>query len=477
MSLLALLALLWIWFTGALAAALCLGAAPSARGRGLLVGGAGFLLGCLIAGNLLWLQGQAPLDEALPAAGGWLGLLTVLLGLLAWRRSRVTLDASRSMRPTRHVQQPASEALPAWVAGLSLFLITLAFLALLIQAWSLPVLTWDAWNAWLAKSKAWYYAGHFLPALGIEAWLASAAPEAAIANVAPGYPEAVPRLLTALAVLNGAWRDGQLALLWPLLWLSGAAMFGGALRQRGAGFSLAAVGTAALFCLPLIASHAALAGYMDLWLGLLVLLAVVLADIWRRRGERAALAGFLVCVALLPTVKLEGSVYSLLLLLAWLFWAAPVWLRWTLGAASVLVLLPLWWSVGISLPLPGLGWARFSPGEISLPLLGTLALAWRPVSPVVLQSVFMLPNWSLLWFLVPVILLARRRRLGEQGLTAGFLLAAAGFQFCLFFFTDASAWAENLTSLNRLLMHVAPAWVWLLSVLLIYRPGIRGRYR
>lgn len=468
MSATALIALLLCWLTGALAAALCLGRPGYARGRRLIIGGAGFLFGCLMAGNLLWLQGTAGLDDAWRAAAAWMSLTTVVLGGFVWRRSR---------RPITRSGPAAIQAdsLPAWVGWVSLGLLVLGFAAILLQAWSLPILTWDAWNAWLAKSRAWYAAGSFLPALDIEAWLASP-PDSAIANVAPGYPEALPRLVTALAVLNGGWRDGQAALLWPFAWLAGAALFGGALRQRGASIALATVCTAIVFCLPLLAAHAALAGYMDLWLGLLVMLALVFADAWKRTGERAALCGFLLCVALLPTLKLEGSVYSLLLLLAWLFAAMPRGLRWWLLAGLLLVLLPLWWWVGISLPLPGLGWARFSPEAVSLPLVGTLPLAWRPVTPVVLQSMFLLPNWSLLWFLAPFLLL-RWRRLGDVDLACSFLLLAAGFHFCLFFLTDASAWAENLTSLNRLLMHTAPAWAWLLAVLLIPRPGIRGRYR
>ena len=50
----------------------------------------------------------------------------------------------------------------------------------------------------------------------------------------------------------------------------------------------------------------------------------------------------------------------------------------------------------------------------------------------------------------------------------GFLvvLGVLGFLFVLFFFTDASAWAENYTSTNRLILHIVPALFSLLALLL-----------
>lgn len=467
MSATAWLALIAIWLIGMLIASLCLGRRTRVAGRWPLLAGAGFLLGASLTGNLLWMQGPASLGDALAGALLWLALLGVLLGLFWWRRPR---NAALAGRGGGRV-----ERLPGWLGWASFTLLALAFVAISVQALSLPVLSWDAWNAWLAKSKGWYYAGQFLPVLGMDAWLA-AAPGSAIANITPGYPEALPRLVTVLALLCGEWQDGQVALLWPLLWLAGAAMFAGALRQRGAGFAQAMACAAALFCLPLLSAHAVLSGYMDLWLGLLVLLAVVMGDAWQRNRERSSLAGFLVCLVLLPTIKLEGGVYSLLLAAGFAFWQVPLRVRWLLAAAALLVVLPIWWWFGISLPLPGLGWVRLHPDEVSLPLIGTLQLAWRPVAPVVLQSLFVLPNWSLLWFAAPLVMLARWRQLPGLAAPASFLLGAAAFHFCLFFLTDASAWAENLTSLNRLLLHVAPAWGWLLAVLVIPAQGIRGRY-
>jgi hypothetical protein len=87
----------------------------------------------------------------------------------------------------------------------------------------------------------------------------------------------------------------------------------------------------------------------------------------------------------------------------------------------------------------------------------------------VLQALFLLSNWSLLWYLAPAIVLLHGRALrGAPGLQAlAWLLAFAFlFLFFLFFFTDASALAQNYTSANRLVLHLVPTMFSLLAVVL-----------
>jgi hypothetical protein len=80
-----------------------------------------------------------------------------------------------------------------------------------------------------------------------------------------------------------------------------------------------------------------------------------------------------------------------------------------------------------------------------------------------------LPNWHLLWYLVPVAIVLRWRLFATDRVArslGAMLGACAAFLFVLFFFTEASAWAENFTSANRLILHVVPAVFSLLAVLL-----------
>ncbi|MCK7593830.1 hypothetical protein [Pseudomarimonas salicorniae] len=440
------------------------------RGDLLLCACGGFLLGPLLLGCLLWAQGAAPIAQAVLTALAGIGLLAPIAWLL---RRRLPAGQGGPASPAPR----AGDAPARWLGPVSLALLAVGFTLCLVQAWSLPILTWDAWNAWLAKARAWTEVGAFLPVLGVEDWLAAPA-GSALANVAPRYPEAIPRWLAALMWLRGGWSDPWAALVWPLIWLAGGGLLAGALRSRGATWPASLAAAALLLTLPMVAAHGTLAGYMDLWLALTVLLAVVLGDRWLRERRAGPALGWLLAVLLLPAIKLEGAVYALLLIAAFLAWWLPS--GWRLAAVVVLVavVLPVWWLWGLSVPLPGLGWARLSPEEIRMPLLGTLTLEWRPVTDKVLESLFLLPNWSLLWYVAPLALLGLHRtwRRGSLAAPVAFLTAVAAFHFVLFFLTPASAWADDLTSLNRLVLHVAPVWVWLLAAALTRPQAPRGRY-
>jgi hypothetical protein len=74
-----------------------------------------------------------------------------------------------------------------------------------------------------------------------------------------------------------------------------------------------------------------------------------------------------------------------------------------------------------------------------------------------------------LWWFVPVVIVWRGRDfLSSRALRClGALLTVSfGFLAFLFLFTDAAQWAESYTAINRLVMHLVPAVVTLLALLL-----------
>ena len=424
--------------------------------------GVGYLLGVLLVGVSM---------AAWPglSAQGAFGRFAVVVALLAGALAAWALVRKPPMIAAAPVV--VMERLDRVAAGGVLVVLALVFLAIASQASALPSLSWDAWNAWLAKSKAWYFADRFLPVLGFDAWLAAPAGEA-ITTTAPAYPGALPRAMVWMASASGGWNEGAVHALWPTLWLAlGSALFGYA-RLAGMSVLSALVVAAAVLTLPLVTAHASLAGYADLWLAGVVLFAGV--HLSRAFGARAngapwrrdALFGAL-CLLMLPAIKLEGVVWLACALGAIVIAALPA--RWRWPALGVLVLA---WAAGLPfggwpLPLPGVGTLRWGWGEIEVGVFGTMALAWRPVADDVAQSLFLLPNWNLLWYVAPLIVLARWRSIagGATAVIGWWLLFGYGFLFLLFFFTDASVWAENLTSLNRVLMQVVPLTVFWLSAL------------
>jgi hypothetical protein len=246
-----------------------------------------------------------------------------------------------------------------------------AAVAIWMQATSLPTLTWDAWNAWLAKSKAWYYAGQFLPVRGFDDWL-QASPGSAITTTAWVYPEALPRYVSWVVSAAGTWSDAAAQSPWPAAWMALGLSCFGLLGLAGCRTSVAAVATTALLTLPLITAHASLAGYMDLWLAAMLLLAGSHWLRWHRsRFWRDAVFAVL-CAGLLPAIKAEGAIWMLCLSAATVLVLLPRWLRW-----GMVLLGPLLWAValpfgGLRVPLPGLGWLRLGWGEVEIPTRGVM---------------------------------------------------------------------------------------------------------
>ena len=86
-----------------------------------------------------------------------------------------------------------------------------------------------------------------------------------------------------------------------------------------------------------------------------------------------------------------------------------------------------------------------------------------------IETLFAQPNWHLLWWLTPAIVVWRWRELVAHDwlrLPAALLLIYAMLLLILFLFTEASAWAQSFTAINRLVLQLVPAWMTVLVMLL-----------
>jgi hypothetical protein len=427
--------------------------------------GAGYLFGAMLLGAVLaWCNGLTL--ARLPWVAG--GSMVLLIAACVWAvRSRgsdpgitAVQDDDGSTRARRAIAIVTTGAL------------AVCLVLLLIQAILLPTLGWDAWNVWLAKPKAWFHLGLLAPAVAPEIWAMHAGE--AITTVGWPYPEALPRYALWLAASAGAWNEAALHLAWPLAWASlGLAIFG-YLRLAAVGTVQALLSAAAVLLLPMLTTHAALAGYADLWMAAMLLLGAVHVYRWMQSKRTGEAAAALACAALLPAIKAEGAIWLICLVLAAL-------LARTSARRALLVFagaIAIWaaalpWD-GLRLPLPGLGWVRLGWATVEMERFGKIDLTWQHVGDEVLQTLFLLPNWSLLWYATPVLLALSWRAIptnaGLRALSC-FLTLGFGFLFVLFFFTDASAWAENFTSVNRVLMHIVPTTVFWLSLCWAGRRG------
>ncbi len=449
----------------------------SARPRGpadwIWLGASGWLLAILALGASLPLLPIAP-----SSAFAWLApvllVLGILLSLLAWRRwagataaEADPVDATLSMPAGRGTWRSR------WLPLLALVL-AIQFVLILHQALWTPSYPWDAWTVWLLRARAWLEADAFLPLLGLQDWWAAQAP--ALPTIAPDYPNAVPGIAVWFGSAAGGWNSAAVHAAWPLAWLAGALALWSGLLRAGVGCRVAELGCFAWASLPMLSAHAALAGYADLWVGLLLMLAGLSALQLGEAGQRrAALIVLLLSILLLPAVKLEGWIWAGVALSILSFALLPRRGRriavalLALGAALVLLMLLLW---PLQVTLPGLGEFRIGEGAFAL---GPIQAQFHPqnVLPELLWTLFVLPHWHLLWLVLPVLVALgawRGRRqgglpAGAAGLALGALLGLV-FLVLVFGFSQHAQWLRDLTSINRLLLHWLPlplllaAWLW-----------------
>jgi hypothetical protein len=416
--------------------------------------GGGWLIGVVIAAASARFAASADTAHAFAHAWPWLAAI----GAVAW------IGAVARLRGHPHglFARPAPMRAALRAVGWLLLISIATRLALLGYEASLrPVFPWDAWSAWAIKPKTWFLLGHAEPYVSMLDWLAN--PQLALRTAASwGYPELLAWIELWFASAAGAWNEPLVDVAWCGALAAFALAAYGYWRALGLAWWLALALVYVLISLPLIDAHVALAGYADLWLALtlgLATLAWVRWTVGRERGQLALAACLALC---LPAIKLEGA----------------VWLA-TFGAVVALDFLPRRWrwpvlggiaAAAIVAAVAGaFGPVQVSWSRIEIPSLGTFALAWHEVGGAMVASLFTLPNWHLFWYAVPVLLVLRRRRFGSDraARTLGLmLLIDFAFLFVLFFLTTASAWAQDFTSANRLILQLVPGVVVLAATLL-----------
>lgn len=426
-------------------------AAPLGRSAGVAMLGRiaqGFVIGAMLAGFV-----ASVFEKRGVTAYAWPLLAAVLLAALA-----------AVVREARRVPVRAERRGAAWLGWSALVGVVLAHTLLaLFEVRERPPYPWDAWTNWLFRARAWYLE----PGVSF-AWQPDAQ-SGPFALQVPGahYPASVPGLVAWLARLHGEWSYPRLLLAWPLAYAATTLAFGALADQVLRSRAIAAGAATVFAATPLLVTHAMLAGYADLWLTGLVVVASGAAYEWRRSGW----AGPALAVAMLAPVlvKVEGTIWAGLLFASIAFAARP-----RTAAAAVLALVV---ALAACLLVPG-GLHAFgdrlviSADLVRIPYLGETPLLVNPVfgpmmRAALLSETFGIAVWGLLAAAIAAPL-TRRARAGQPvahaereairmlGIYGGLVLA---FQLALFAFTLAGRWALDQTSLSRLLMQMLPVWL------------------
>jgi hypothetical protein len=459
----------WTYFAAWLLPALAgSGAWLALRGRDRAFGdaasaiGAGWLIGVVVAAECARFAAEQRANDAFVVAWPWLAAF----GLLAWI---VALARLRPLAwPARIARAPVSIATRA-IWWLLLLWIVVRFHSIGDEASLRPVFPWDAWSAWAIKPKTWFLAGRVEPYVSMFDWLTH--PGDALRTAASwDYPELLAWVQLWFAGGAMSWNEPLVDLAWCGALAAFALAAYGYWRALDLAPWLALALVYALVSLPLIDAHVALAGYADLWIAVTLGLASLAWARWLLRRERGQWMLAIAAALCVPAIKLEGRVWLLVFAVFVLVDAVPSqWRRRVAAGITALVVL-----VGVVTIATGV--VDVHGNRIDVPSIGTFELAWHGVGGALAESLFTLPNWHLLWYLVPVLLVLRRRRFRDDpaARSLGFmLLIDFALLSALFFLTAASAWAQDFTSANRLVLQLVPS-VFVLAAVLLRPIGERG---
>lgn len=329
-----------------------------------------------------------------------------------------------------------------------------------IYAEKLPLMTWDSWIGWELKARQWVAHGWSIQLADYAQWPQQ---QEAVFNVTAAYPDGLS-LLYYLAHLSGfefrsmmtvVYLFSYLILLWSVCLR---------LLQNSANLLLLLTALLIFFSLPLLNNHLLLQGYADVWLAMLILMALLLLSDWNQQHQAVDAVACCIVLLGLPLFKLEGGIWLLLLLLAQLLNHLLI-RRHRLYLFAVFALFMwLWfaidhWSYSFA--------ARavvISQHYLQFGSWFSVNLMPQNIGSEFLHGLLLQNNWGALYFSLPFVMLSWLivKYPKQQQVSQTFFILAFVSLLLLFSFTKAAAWATDFTAMNRIILQLTPCYVYLL---------------
>ena len=440
-----------VWAFGiAIVVAISHGVRDRAPGVSMWTIGCGFFTGAFMLTVWMRVVSLSGIPFSLSSVGLPVLIATALL-LWHWQRRRAAGGRSgmplafgageRTATTLSRAKRVLMYLLVAWLV--------LRFATLLLDVVWTPLYPWDAWIQWATKARVWYSLGHMVPFGRTDAWFA--ANGALWFDASPNYPATVPLWQVWSSLALGRWDDALMNLPWWLTGVAFAVAMYGALRMNGLDSLAATVGAWLTSSLPLANVHIALAGYADLPMASYYALAALATWQWSlERSVPSAAMALLFAIACM-TIKTPGIVWALTLLPGIVLAVMPQRGPRVVAAAMAAVLLAL------------VVLAQTHPMVLGYRLHLDFAPAWQAL----VDSLFLLGNWNLLWYAVIAAAIVAWPILRTPALVALSSTMASGvlFLFVAFAFTNARNWVNEQTTVNRAVLHLAPlALAWTIVV-------------
>lgn len=377
------------------------------------------------------------------------------------------------LRPAEPRIKTADSALPGWqkaVIALLLGLIALRYATIFQELILRPLFPWDAWMNWAPKALVWFHYSDLVPFRSQTEWLA--APADALVHMdgaknAWKYPIGVPLVQLWGMLAIGTSDSSAIYLPWLYIALAIGLITYGHLRLVGSGVMLSTVAVYALVNLPFVNVHSALAGYADLWVAIVFGAGVMSLSEWNRcRQWPHAIIALLFAVfcaqlkvpgLIMCGIIITGFILSLVQLPTKIWWAL---VTGTAGLALIVLL------AGIEFNIPDVGRVSLNQSLVAIPYIGEFEIAFYNVNHAMIDTLFTMINWNLLWYCLIAVLPQLALKPGfvkAQSLEFVILAMTLGFLFFVYYFTERYLFALDYSQVNRALVYAIPLIVFILA--------------
>ena len=422
--------------------------------------GYGYFLGMAAAASLLWLQGTlvGSLNPFLIT-----GLFFSSCLFLLWRGA-----AAFSFTSPFRMRRELTFA-DAFAASLLLILIVrVGSLAIEMGQNGLDH-GWDAASTWMYRARVWVETGRLVAFVSPAEWLA--APEASsYALAASQYPPLISLIAALPSLAYGDWQESWSSIPWLFAYVAlGLALYGQCRAWRTP-TQIALLVVWLVLSLPLLGSQVAVPGYADLWMAACLSLALISFLGWIRDRDRLQGLLSILMIVITISVKTEGIIWALLFVPALVAarWSAKGLVILTSSLAVLLAVVAIWGPFEIHIPALG----RFAVSIVGLAtdFTGPIELVrQQDVGRPLLVHLFVFGSMHLLGLAVLIGLVAQSLPavLGESRVDSApwrragvtWILTVCSALYLLFFWTAVGEWVRQGTSVNRLILQAAPAFV------------------
>ncbi len=351
------------------------------------------------------------------------------------------------------------------------FWLALRFFSIGLELILQPLYPWDAYTSWLPKARFWYLSNQVVPLINYWDWIGSyGMPKEIYVHDSAGERSFASYITFWTALIVGDWDEGSILLPWLLAAMAYVSGFVGQSMIYGVSRWLILLSILSVLSLPILDSHIALPGYVDLWLSFFVGLGVASLYHWSiHRKPRQLILVLLMIIGCYLVKSESGSIWAFLLLVALavsFFNVSRVVVLWFLLTSCVGFVVLVFIGVDIGDPVSSY---HFVMNEklLKIPyLFNSNTPSFDKVvdkAIVVIRHFFLYASWNMMWPFMMILITIKFNAIYKQMPAAivFFLLTSVFIIISYVLLVDYVSVPID-TVVNRAFLHVVPSYVCIL---------------